>query len=234
MTSGRDKSLARSNVMFKRYSIRFMLLLTAVCALFLMVMSSQARLQKRVVDRIVTLPSKTGGSVFYHHQIRLDGRLDLNAPHAGPAWLRNLVGSHYFDSIQAIYFRASEELVDDISKLRGIEVLNIDARILTDPDALCPIARMHDLEALTISHAKQLPSLNLEFLHELPNLKTLRIEGVKIDDADLKHIVAIESLQSLSIVQTFVTPKAFDTLYDLRPDLKLNYAERVISPSLWP
>jgi Leucine-rich repeat (LRR) protein len=216
-----------------RFSIRTTLVLVALVALALAIPARTARIQKRVVDELTTLPSNTGGMVLYHHQFQTD-RWNRNASIPGPDWLRWLVGDHYFISIRRIICRANEDLIADIGKLQSIESLDIDARMLVDEDVLRHLKSMRNLENLQIRYALKLEELNLQYLRDLPKLKSLRLEGIKIDDDALDDIINIKSLKHLTIKQTLITPEAADTVWDLRPDVDYYYSERVISPSLFP
>ena len=58
--------------------------------------------------------------------------------------------------------------------------------------------------------------------------------GLKIGDEEIHQLAAIEQLERLTIEQTLVTQEGVDRLQALRPDLKIEFSLRVISPSLFP
>ena len=217
-----------------RFSIRTLLFLVAVIGVLMAVPVNRARHQKRVVDQMEALPNRTPGRVLYHYQWPSSGRLDRNAEPPGPAWLRSLLGDHYFQKIRVVeWVRPDEELLHEIGKLDGVETMRIDASLLTDEDALRHIAHSPELVSLTIRNGRQLSALNLVHLRD-SKLRELYLEGLMVNDTEVEQIVAIESLEQLTIKQTFITQEKIDWLREMRPQLKIVFGPRIISPSLFP
>ncbi|MBC8351956.1 MAG: hypothetical protein H8E66_08195 [Planctomycetes bacterium] len=152
----------------------------------------------------------------------------------GPKWLREAIGDHYFQEARVIWVLTDEKLLAEIAKLRGVEELPIDASILTDEDSLRCLARASDLNSLKVERGIKRSPLNLTHLRDVSTLRTRTLDGLKIGDDEIYQPAAIEQLERLTIEQTLVTQGGVDRLQVLRPDFEIEFALRVISPSLFP
>lgn len=108
---------------------------------------------------------KLGGRVTYEYQEE-----DWDAP-PGPKWMRNLLGSHFFDKAVRVEFegRGPYDPVEDLSCLSGMDhlrLLYLQSPSVTD---ISPLADKKELWFLSIAHTQ------VEDLSPLATLHTLRI-----------------------------------------------------------
>jgi hypothetical protein len=211
-----------------RFTIRVLLAVIAIVGFLLAVQVNRARNQARIVGLL-----RFG--VIYRHQWPAGGRLNRNAEPPGPKWLRDLIGDHYFQTVQIVEGGfPDEELLADIGSLYGVEHVRIHANRLTDPDALRNIQNCRTLQSVAIIEGRKLKRLNLSYLSSLPRLSSLWLESLKTDDDAIIDIAAIKSLRQITIKQTLITQEGVDRLAAMRPELEIDYSHRVISPSLFP
>jgi Leucine-rich repeat (LRR) protein len=211
-----------------RFSIRVLLVIFALLGILLGMHVNRARNQARVAGQL-------NSGIIYRHQWPPGGRLDRNAEPPGPKWLRDLIGDHYFQTLHIIEGgHPDEKLLADIGRLHGLEQIIIHANRLTDPDALRNIRNCRTLESVSVIYGKKLKRVNLSCLGNLPRLHSLRLDSLKIDDDEIENIAAVKSLRKLTIKQTLITKEGVDRLAVLRPDIAIDYSQRVISPGLFP
>src|SRR4051812_11530672 len=83
------------------YSIRALLVVSALIGIVLAVQVNRARDQERIVN-LIQGSHRTSAPFLYRHQWPPGGRLDRQAEPPGPRWLRNLLGDHYFQTVRIV------------------------------------------------------------------------------------------------------------------------------------
>ena len=101
-----------------RFSLRTMLLVVVVFAVWLGVQTNRARRQREAVAAILQLK----GTVIYDYQQVSPSRLLFNskAQPRAPAWLRQLVGDEYFQEVAVVHFGYPEVTDADLEHLAGM------------------------------------------------------------------------------------------------------------------
>ncbi|MHC4406471.1 MAG: leucine-rich repeat domain-containing protein [Planctomycetota bacterium] len=164
-----------------QFTIRSLLVLMTVFALWLGFEVSRARRQQKAVETIL----KLGGRVTYDWEVAGDsyGRSGRAKPieRPGPAWLRSWLGDHYFDTVVQVGLHGRPVTDDDMAALGGLT----------------------ELEYLTVSSA-DITDRGLAHLRGLTKLRHLWLNSTRITDAGLRHLSEMQNLQSLYVASTGV------------------------------
>ena len=192
--SGRPKPKRRRR--WFRFSLRTLLILTAVFAAWLGVWVDRARKQRRAV----TMIEEAGGSVVYDYNYTPSRKPE------GPAWLRESIGNEYFDDVLQVnldFSRATDAALDYLSALPKMAGVGLrDARI-TD-EGLKHLADCEQVRWLVLDRT-QATDAGLVYLKQLPELQSLSLQHTRVTDAGLEHLKSIPSLTSLFLASTKVT-----------------------------
>lgn len=190
---------------WRQFSLRAVLILMTILAIWLGIVSHRARNLRRAVDAIAAV----GGSIHYHYE------LNAGQGPPGPAWLRKLLGDEYFVSpfhveltgdgitdgfleehlaaLRTVEYLVIESLnvtdtgIEHVASLRNVSTLHLTCPKMTDA-ALSHIATLRKIDALgvnspclTASGVRRLRSLNLVnrvgSYHDLGNRDAVRSLG---------------------------------------------------------
>ena len=241
---------------FFRFSVRTFLSLFTVVAICLAVIVNNANTQRKAVERVLEL----GGDIEYELAI---GNVSLELPlrvlrrtrafvaktqtpqkPPGPAWMRRVLGHHYFFRVAYVSLPWSHDSVvtdadlEEISKLSTLRRLDVHSKKVTDA-GLAHIARLQNLEVLDLSgtciqgdgfrylagcsklerlvlSGTSITDSSINHLRNLPVLKHVAFSSTDITDAGIQNLASLSKLQSLDIAGTNVTGKAFAELRSLK------------------
>lgn len=216
-------TVGRIRLAWYQYRLRTLLVLMAAIAVWLGVISSRARRQKYVVDRIRAL----GGMVDYDFQKRIGGHwgtFNFKNPPPGPDWLRRLAGDDYFETVVAIILQnrpvkdGDLALLDRLPNANALEFIAWD-HVQISNDGMAHFERFHELRGLNLA-GDEIDDRGLVHLRQLTNLRYLILVGTKITDAgvpNLQGLVNLEDELGLSYTQiTDASVKYFKNFKKLR------------------
>ena len=174
-----------------QFSLRTLLLLTAVFAFGMGMWSHRARQQKQAVTAILEL----GGSVYYDYHLENPDTPNVFDPKASPGapkWLRAFVADEYFHTVVFVSLRDTTAADDDLQ-------------------VLCELPRVENLD---LTNTK-ITGAGLAHLRHLTGLKYLGLWQTQVDDAGLAHIAGLTKLQTLMLDNTKVTYEGMHQLQGL-------------------
>jgi len=99
----------------------------------------------------------------------------------------------------------SDAAVLQLSRLNNLEIVTIAGPRITD-SALLSLSTLSNLKYLEV-YAPQVTDAGLTHLKDLTTLKFLALDACpQISDAGLVHLIGLKNLETLSVVDTKVTP----------------------------
>ena len=109
------------------FSLRTLFVLLTALAVWLGVVVNRAREQREAVKAIEAL----GGILFYDWQLGRPRGINYLLPRPrqaeppGPEWLRKLIGDHYFQNVDVVYFyppthKVEQDIVKSARSVQGI------------------------------------------------------------------------------------------------------------------
>jgi hypothetical protein len=133
----------------KRFSIRTLLIVTAVVAVVLAFLSHRAVKQQRGRDWVA---SQNGHFMFSHKYDPITDEWDRKATLSAPDWLVDAFGIDYFDSVDSVILDNKE--VDDLSRLADLQSLRSLAIYIEIDDKLsfAPLAELPKLRHLSLAY----------------------------------------------------------------------------------
>ncbi|HET6879091.1 MAG TPA: hypothetical protein VFI31_02985, partial [Pirellulales bacterium] len=173
-----------------RWSLRTMLAVVAVLAA-LCAWCVKLRTRADVQDPIISLANQGAAS-----------GLSLHVEHRGPKWL-DLVGAERFRRciVGVDMNGADEELLSRIAPLRNLRYMKIEIANPT-PGFAAVLSELSQLAVLRIQEKSYTNRLAwsdcLAAIEKLQQLEELHLGGLR-NSGDLKHLAALENLESLSI-----------------------------------
>jgi hypothetical protein len=209
-----------------RYSMRTLLILVTVAAIWFGLLAQSARKQREAVQAVLA----AGGSVQYDYQ-----RRGPQSEPRGQRWLRKLIGDEYFQEVVGVVVQsnsADDELLLQIGKLHNLESLTVGALDSNNQ-------RITDAGLRHIGQAKRLRSLNIGFtkvtdqglgyLAGLPALVHLDLSSTSISDDGLIALKPLKELYSLTASGTNITDRGLSVLVEVANLGELNLAETRIT-----
>jgi hypothetical protein len=190
-----------------QFSLRAMLLLMSVAAVWLGVVTHRAREQKQAVEAI----RSAGGEAYCEHEIRLGNEKAGLPPSAherfapAPRWLRNWLGDDYVADVTSVYFAiATDADMKHVGRLTHLKHLDLSqARALSD-SGIAHIARLEHLEELKLDNTG-ITDGALAYLGGLTRLRHLRLSGTAIDGSGLEYLRGLQDLEVLELQETKIT-----------------------------
>ena len=194
-----------------RFSLRTVLLLLTVFAVWLGLHARRAQNQRAAVKMI----QQKGGLVQYDHQFRGDVFLEDAEPSA-PEWMRRLVGDDFFMNVVVV--RLSNTTAENtdlilLSRLKHLKHLYLAETDVTG-ECLEILARLSQLESLGLD-GTQVDDEAMTLITEFPNMRWLGVQGTSITDKSLQDIGALQRLEFLFIDGTDVTDAGLADLSQL-------------------
>ncbi len=191
-----------------RLSLRSLLVLFTLAAVWMALIANRAREQQRIVTG---LSQYRGAMIMYAHEWDLSAGGEIPKPRAlgpppGPAWLRNWLGDEYFVSVVGVFLAgqgdgpnpqpdaAALELIRD---LPGLRVLSLEKSAVTDAD-LAAVAQQTELIYFWL-------------------------DDTAISDAGLAHLRRMQKLKFLYLRNSNVTDAGIDSLKRDLPQVRICY-----------
>jgi hypothetical protein len=197
---------ARRN--WRALSLRSLLVLFTLLAVWLAIVANRAREQRRIVNALSQYPN---AMIMYDYQWDLSAGGEIPKPRPlspppGPLWIRSRLGDEYFVTVIGVFLtgdwnRASDpplrEALEAIGDLPALRVLSLEGLPITDAE-LGAVAGQTDLTYL--------------WLDETP-----------ISDAGLVHLRRMRKLKYLYLRQSNVTDTGIDALKRDLPQVRICY-----------
>ena len=238
-----------------QFSLRTVLLLMSVFALWLGIKTHRVRQQEDAIRKIAAW----GGTAHFGYQIstnfRGDRILDPKALPPGPSWLRRIIGESYLRDVVEVSLRDTQvgdselEFVEQLPMLESLDLSNtpVTSRglvhieklrnlqglylINTDVDdlGLKHLARLTSLERLSLWNT-QVGDAGVKHLSGLTNLRALVLDGTAVTDEGLKHLQGLTNLEEwLGLVDTQVTDAGLHNLKRLTKLKELNLLNTAVT-----
>jgi hypothetical protein len=186
---------------FFRVSLRALLALLTIACLWLAIMANGARRQKKAVQWIL----EHGGRVTYDWEMSpLGGYFDPEKQRPpAPAWLREFLGDHYFQTVTSASLRNSSDIsmlrnlpelqwldlssngirdIGVLTRLNKLKYLQLRSNQVCD---LSPLAGLSELQWLFIG---QNEITDVSPLLGLKNLEHLEVQGNPISQEDIEKM----------------------------------------------
>ena len=210
-----------------RFSLRTLLLVFALVAVWLGITVNAARRQKAAVTTL----QRSGATILYDYTEVAPRTWSSSGQPTGPAWLRNLLGEDYFHHPVYASIRnrseGDEDLISELNALPGLKTLMFQGDSIND-DAIARLGPLNRLEELQISGA-QLTDQGLEQVPRFPRLRWLILNSLPITDAGCVSISQLSKLEELSLYDTQVSDNAVTHLKSLHQLQRLTITNTAIS-----
>ena len=210
----------------RQFSIASFMLLLAVLAVPLGWFSESVRAAQRQADAVAALTPKADYLALAHNTryalhakylSNTDGQLSRVFPTPAWAWLRNLLGEHFFFDIGRLNLYGPEIGDDDmrlVGQLTGLRELDLSRTAVTDA-GLHHLAHQRWLRTLGLWET-HISDAGLAELVDLPALELLKLPSTNIGDGGLEHVSRIQNLDSLILDNTHVTDAGLRHLRQLK------------------
>jgi hypothetical protein len=190
-----------------RFSIRVMMLVVLIIAVWLGWRVSIARKQRAVVAAV----EQAGGWVHYDYEFVSDVLTPGQNPWA-PFWLRKILGDEYFRQVRQVSLvydestgkrfdnknvDACDNLLKQMTAMPGLKELLLKETQATD-EGLRQIGKMTELRQLYIWDARSVTDAGVSHLRNLRNLREIHINNSKITDDSLVLLSSLPSMEKLS------------------------------------
>jgi hypothetical protein len=183
-----------------QFGLRTLLVCVTLCAFacsWLAVKMRQAQQQRKVAAAIEALD----GAVSWTKE-------------SGPAWLRNLLGDHFFARVYIVSLdctQVTDAELEDLKELNELKRLTMMQTQITD-DGLAHLRCLNQLQQLYLDHTR-ITDAGLENLKGLNQLQELHLSGnTEITDAGIENLKGLNHLKILSLASTQVMDAGLDNL----------------------
>lgn len=183
-----------------------------VFAVWLGLVCKRVRDQRLAVDRVAELR----GFVGYDFEYGPDGARIANAQTPGRAWLRDLVGAHFFQHVVRVML--DETAVSDgdlrlIGRLKHVEILSLNDTAVSDA-GLGYVSDLRHIRYLGLARTR-VSDAGLRHVHRFAGLEDLILEETRIGDDGLRSLAALVKLKTLAISSTRVSSDGISSLSGL-------------------
>jgi hypothetical protein len=200
-----------------QFSLRGLLVLVAICSVWLGIAFHRAREQARVV---ALLGPSYNGPLFVMYDFN---DLDEDARSPVPAWLIGALGIDFFHDVTAIaaWDGATDDMLKTIGMLPNVRSVLLHESSVTN-DGLAHLKHLAHLEDLRIhSLSAAFDDEGLAQIATLRQLEQLDITSKNITDAGLRHLKRLTNLKSLVLGDTRITLAGVEDLQQALPDCGL-------------
>ena len=181
-----------------RFTLRSLLLLITLTALWLGVNVHRANQQRRAVQRI----TQRGGNVRYDYQFAANGNPNPNLDSSHPAWLRRFVGDDFLHNVESVGLDFLDDPVRDedlrlLKHLPRVRLLYLGGGKITD-DGLAHLQHLRRLELLVLAK-NPITGEGIPYLARLPRLEWIDLSWTKVDDAHLAGLARLMALRRIDL-----------------------------------
>jgi Leucine Rich repeat len=185
-----------------RFSLRSLFVVVSLLCGWMGYLYSSAKRQERAVASI----EQAAGHVEYDWWRDADGSPRQQPTPRGPAWLRSLLGPHYFDTVVGVdishtsvqgspsQFATFKTPLLQLPKLRRLHIFRLE---LSDAD-YAAISQLQGLEELSLAKM-ELSAAGAAQIASLANLRELNLSDDIVPAAALLQIKEMPKLQSLYV-----------------------------------
>jgi hypothetical protein len=195
-----------------QFSLRGLLVLVAVCSVWLGIAFHRAREQARAVAVIAAHTDE--------FEVRYDFTdLDDQDSSDIPSWLLESLGIDFFHDVTSVFAdNVTDDLLKAIGGLSEVRRLELSGWSITN-QGLAHLNRLKHLEELGVHSSPVTPlTCNLADPSALHRLKQLAITNENVTDAALQHFKRLPNLELLVLSDTSVTPAGVRQLQRAIPD----------------
>jgi hypothetical protein len=159
--------------------------------------------------------------LFHNHgDVVYNSQISCNSPERIPEWLQKMLGSDFFDDVEAVYLRkatgAELKHLENLHRLYSLWL--IDTKFTHD--GLESLKGLPQIRELIIINAN-ITDAELEHIKGLNQLRWLELVNTKITDAGLMHFEGLNQLQYLSLIDTAVTDQGVQKIRQKLPNCKI-------------
>jgi hypothetical protein len=202
-----------------QFSLRGLLVLVAICSVWLGIAFHRAREQARAVAAI----KSGGGYVFYDYQGVEYRSFDQWGTSEIPAWLSGQLGVDFFHDVTLLVFDVlpiTDGLLMTVSELPEVRYLAFLSAGLSG-NSLIHLKELNKLQHLAILSAEdEAPTFEdaaFSVLAKLPDLRVLEIYGENLSDRGLDYLSELTKLERLMLDHTQVTRAGAEVLSKVLP-----------------
>jgi hypothetical protein len=207
---------------FLRFSLRALLIVVAICSVWLGIAFHRAREQARAVAGIKAVP----GYVFYDFQVDAAEGIDPSATSDVPSWLLDSLGVDFFHNVTVVGFEGppvTDDQLAAIESLGELEYLVVGPYVSSK--GLVHLRGLTKLLSLNVA-SSAIDDAGLRHLAALQRLEYLAIQGAPITDSGLEHLKGLENLRDLTLHNTQVTSAGARALSQSLPDCAMSVWQR--------
>lgn len=166
------------------------------------------------------------GTVVYDWQVRPpDSKSKLQLEPSGPQWLRERLGTHWFDSIVEVqlndHVRSSENRFSvvgpHLAKLRSLRSLRLDGGELTADDFRL-LGQLWKIEELHLRPKAEIRPENAAAIARMTTLRVLRLDRTQISAPALQELTKLSHLEELTVDSSSFDPSTGERLRELQLD----------------
>jgi hypothetical protein len=209
-----------------RVSIRFLLIMICVAALFFAWLSWRLR-KAHVRDRFIAEIISGGGTVAFADQF--DGSNSRLTPYSPKSsyvdqTVRDVFGTNPFQTLRSIQLgmRVDTAIFLKHSLAQEVHVLRLDNMPATDLD-VANFAAYTETRVLDLSHTL-VSDQGLDSITGFRHLEELWLEGTQISDRGIQYLLAIPSLEVLDLRRTQISDQGLELVARM-PNVRLLYLD---------
>jgi Leucine-rich repeat (LRR) protein len=209
-----------------QFGLRSMLLaavLLALCAAWLAQRIERARREEAALKTVAAC----GGYYFFDYELAPDGAQVLAATPPGPAWVRALLGEHFFATVVEVGSHTGEGINEDID-LAVLQTCSL-AGPEVDDDKLTLLTHCSHLRSLNLCGSYRVTSTGMSCLRGLVDLQELDVSNTGITDAGLEQLHDLSNLERLNLENCRVSSEGLKKVAELAALVELNLSETHVS-----
>jgi hypothetical protein len=203
---------------YLRFSLRSLLILILVTAVWLSWMVRSAHIQRDAVAAV----QLAGGDVYYDTVLK-NGQWVRTRRRLASTWLIDHVGIDFISDVTLVNLIREEpdveSVLNHVARLERLEDLMIQSRYTTDTDLVC-IKELRDLRRLTLVRG-HVTGAGLVYVKGLARLEGLYLYDTPVTDAGLFYLKDLPNLRELYLFGTRVTDAGVRDLQRALPKLKI-------------
>jgi len=200
-----------------RYSLRTLLVLTTLVAIWLGIKTNRARNQRTAVNAL----RAAGARVLYDFQAILPGERKPKELR-GPKWLREFLGDDYFQDVVLVNLGGIKFPPDELRWI--VDLPNVENVVLqytnVDDAGLAYLSELKSLSFLSLKSCENVTDAGLTHLADLASLELLYLDGTQCTDEGVRQVIPrfdrLVMLDVAGIPITNETAKEFRHLKNLK------------------